>query len=412
MKYENMPCPVCGSHMHEGDDIIICPDCGTPCHRECWKTTGHCINESKHGEGFVFTVAPRESLSDASPDEESFDDIIPCHICGSENPVTSRNCNHCGALLNHNKNGDTICPICKEKVEQGEILCPNCGASLLPASVAPLKAYNPFNGNDPDEKLGDNSVGEVASYLRFNQAKYIKKFHNIENHEKINFNWSAFFFGPFWFLFRKMFFCGLALLMTLACTSLIILPGAEQAYDILNESTPEINKYLSVINGSTTETTTAADAKASTEAETSTEVETSTEAETSAETETSAEAETTVAETETKISVEEATDKAIKLQTELYSKLFSIIGKPLMTYFAIILVINILCGFYADGLYYKKIKKDLETVKEEVPDNRVRIMLISRRGGVSILNVICGFFAYSFFQSLAATIAEYIANTL
>ncbi len=43
-------CPVCGSRFFEEDDIVVCPECGTPYHRECYRHCGKCVYEEKHGD--------------------------------------------------------------------------------------------------------------------------------------------------------------------------------------------------------------------------------------------------------------------------------------------------------------------------------------------------------------------------
>ena len=48
--YKNEKCPVCNTEFKDGDDIVTCPVCGTPHHRECYNKIGHCINEDKHKE--------------------------------------------------------------------------------------------------------------------------------------------------------------------------------------------------------------------------------------------------------------------------------------------------------------------------------------------------------------------------
>ncbi len=50
MNYKNKFCPVCKSEFKENDDIVVCPECGTPHHRECWFKGGKCANFSLHGE--------------------------------------------------------------------------------------------------------------------------------------------------------------------------------------------------------------------------------------------------------------------------------------------------------------------------------------------------------------------------
>lgn len=53
--YDN--CPVCGLTFTENDDVVVCPACGTPHHRECYKNFGGCANAEKHEDGFSFVSA-------------------------------------------------------------------------------------------------------------------------------------------------------------------------------------------------------------------------------------------------------------------------------------------------------------------------------------------------------------------
>lgn len=43
-------CPVCGSRFFETDEIVFCPECGAPYHRECYRHCGKCVFEEKHGD--------------------------------------------------------------------------------------------------------------------------------------------------------------------------------------------------------------------------------------------------------------------------------------------------------------------------------------------------------------------------
>ena len=65
--YENNSCPVCGKQFQPGDDIVTCPECGTPHHRACYRELGHCAHQALHGNGYAFTPAdpPAEQKSSA-----------------------------------------------------------------------------------------------------------------------------------------------------------------------------------------------------------------------------------------------------------------------------------------------------------------------------------------------------------
>lgn len=47
-------CPVCRSPFGENDDVVVCPDCGTPHHRVCYSRLGKCAVSQHHESGFVW----------------------------------------------------------------------------------------------------------------------------------------------------------------------------------------------------------------------------------------------------------------------------------------------------------------------------------------------------------------------
>lgn len=69
MDLKKYNCPVCNNQFNENDDVVVCPECGTPHHRECYKNNGGCFNENAHGtnESVEFTfknTTPNEEISD------------------------------------------------------------------------------------------------------------------------------------------------------------------------------------------------------------------------------------------------------------------------------------------------------------------------------------------------------------
>jgi hypothetical protein len=54
MMYQNNKCPHCNKKFAEGDDIAVCPECGTPHHRACYFERGECVNIALHAEDFVW----------------------------------------------------------------------------------------------------------------------------------------------------------------------------------------------------------------------------------------------------------------------------------------------------------------------------------------------------------------------
>ena len=93
MDFEGIKCPVCNTEFKDGDDIVVCPECGTPHHRECYEKENRCFYDSRHGEGFSFE---KEPVSDNSAQQSDNPDIIICARCKSENP---KGMFYCGKLL-------------------------------------------------------------------------------------------------------------------------------------------------------------------------------------------------------------------------------------------------------------------------------------------------------------------------
>ena len=50
-RHVGQECFGCHQKLQEDDDIVVCPECGTPYHRACWQKTGHCLNAPLHASG-------------------------------------------------------------------------------------------------------------------------------------------------------------------------------------------------------------------------------------------------------------------------------------------------------------------------------------------------------------------------
>lgn len=70
-KFYGKLCPVCRVRFEEGDDIVVCPDCGTPHHRACYMITEKCALSQLHNDGFTWNGALPDEQSGAESNEES-----------------------------------------------------------------------------------------------------------------------------------------------------------------------------------------------------------------------------------------------------------------------------------------------------------------------------------------------------
>ncbi len=63
-------CPVCRTAFLENNDVVVCPECGTPHHRDCYRAIGKCGVTDKHAEGFVWSGRlPDEAEAEAAPEQ-------------------------------------------------------------------------------------------------------------------------------------------------------------------------------------------------------------------------------------------------------------------------------------------------------------------------------------------------------
>lgn len=104
-RFENKLCPVCRSRFGKDDEIVVCPECGTPHHKACWNSLNHCGVEEFHGMNYVWNgrlpdedepvkSEPETVVSDnsddphhaeypnigATPVEQQLSDMIDDHI--------------------------------------------------------------------------------------------------------------------------------------------------------------------------------------------------------------------------------------------------------------------------------------------------------------------------------------------
>ncbi|MCR4888106.1 MAG: hypothetical protein K5979_02845 [Ruminococcus sp.] len=203
-------CSFCGEVFNEDDDIVVCPECGSPHHRECYKKNGRCANEDKHGSGWKWlkTSAPKEKV--LGEDEG----IIICRKCRCVNSADSDTCMHCGAELRNSETGETT-------------------ENASPVFGVP----RPYLGFDPEEDMGGASLKDVSDFVRTNTIYYIPIFKRMKDTGRsISFNLISFIFPPLYFANRKMWFWAiltliLSALLTIPFTvSYVVADGIESGY--------------------------------------------------------------------------------------------------------------------------------------------------------------------------------------
>ena len=183
MDYKNEKCPVCGQEFKNEDDIVVCPVCGTPHHRECWAKENHCANEALHSGGFEWKKSAPEKEDEA--------------------------------------------PQFQQSAEQPEVGSPDAPISPVMFSSAEITddvfeniCMRGVNAK-PDDTFEGMRIGDIAFYIQQNARHYINKF--IKG-KKVTFNWAALIFAPAWFFYRKLYKAGAIFLALTVAISLFTYP--------------------------------------------------------------------------------------------------------------------------------------------------------------------------------------------
>lgn len=214
MRYSGIDCPYCGLGFTDGDDIVTCPECGTPAHRECWEKAGGCLNRSRHAEGFEWTApaAAPAAEDELSPPAAEYD--LVCPACGSRSPAGTEKCPVCGLDLGMLEGqvvfeGNDPVGFRKKNEEQGET----------------------YDADGGGLRIDDIPAGEYAVYLGASAPSYIYRFRNMDRREtKRSWNWAAFFFGGVWCAHKGLrLYAVLILLFTLA-VSVMSITKSDVAY--------------------------------------------------------------------------------------------------------------------------------------------------------------------------------------
>ena len=65
--YVGCVCSVCNKPFAAGDDIVVCPECGTPYHRACYQAAGGCVHEAQHAEGYAWQPPQQHAQPSGGP---------------------------------------------------------------------------------------------------------------------------------------------------------------------------------------------------------------------------------------------------------------------------------------------------------------------------------------------------------
>lgn len=184
-------CAVCKAYLFEDDDVVYCPTCGAPHHRDCYKSAGHCGFEELHGTEDQYNPQANSQADAKQEDEQDTTDL-----CGR----------------------------CKKPLLKDAEFCPFCGAPRGTEGV-PFGSFQSFLHVDSESEIEDGvTAKEVAPIIATNQGRYLLRFIKTGANKKLSWNWAAFLFPHAWFAFRKMNSSSWGFSLGMIISSLLSLP--------------------------------------------------------------------------------------------------------------------------------------------------------------------------------------------
>ena len=269
MIYKGNTCDGCGKVFTEDDDIVVCPECATPQHRECYEKGDCCVNEHLHSDSYEWksSLPQEEKKPEDAPEEEKEVETSPCPNCGYHNPKGTKQCKNCSMKLVvfgidladsiDDKKNDTENSKDVTKYEPPFTL--GQGEGFEYTENEENKQPSDENQDSPaaaptPEQIGQSVLDHLASssYDSYQQSfvsgvqvkllhaligsnayKYVQKFRKMDNGNKISFNWAAFFFSPYWYFYRKLYKPGIIFMTIYLLVSIAITPAYTKFADLV-----------------------------------------------------------------------------------------------------------------------------------------------------------------------------------
>ena len=236
MDYYHQLCDGCGKPLLPGEDIVVCPDCGTPQHRACYEAQNACVNAAKHGTDFSWQ-------DDTLPAPDAAHGMFVCPVCGAANRTEDAECVRCGQRFRpretprpkraaeHREDIRSLFPeIPQESAEDGlddeqfRVLCDSVlsrAESLAPGMTEAQR----------QETVAGHPIRQVIAFFGSKPRVYLKKFRTLET-RRFTWNWAAFLFQPYWFFYRKLYKPGIVFLTLRLALTLLLQPYAEPVTEL------------------------------------------------------------------------------------------------------------------------------------------------------------------------------------
>lgn len=213
--YNGMKCISCGNVFKDGDDVVVCPECGTPYHRECYLKEGKCVNTKLHetGESWKPEFENTENAGNSG-------EPLRCIRCGAVNPPEGIFCNKCGMPLNANRDAQRPFNSMNDNVN-------GFNNNNQNGFFSNQQGTFPFGGTnqmvfDKDSEIDGVKLDDYSKYVGKNQFSFLSQFIRFGKFGgKVSMNLGALVFPELYFFYRKMKKVGI---LFLALTFILSIP--------------------------------------------------------------------------------------------------------------------------------------------------------------------------------------------
>ncbi len=163
---EGEKCPVCHGYMFDDEDIVFCPVCGQPHHRECYNALGECASARYHGTDMQYRKPERPQTQEQTEQPQPQVDF------DEQEEVEN---NRFGGFEG---NGATF-----------------------------ITNIDPYGGVSPNKVDTQTNITakEYKKCVVFNTARYIPKFFGIQKGSRSSWNWASAIFPHAWYFYRKCY---------------------------------------------------------------------------------------------------------------------------------------------------------------------------------------------------------------
>ena len=175
-----LSCVKCNAYLFEEDDVVYCPVCGAPHHRDCYNAIGHCALEESHGTENQYDLLKKKN---AENQKSAYEVVIP----------------------QDDKAKDEYTP--------GDEIFQN---------LPPMD----FLGGIPADFEIEKGITakETRNFVISNTHRYVPKFTQLSKKNKTSWNFIAFFFPAEWLLSRKMYKKGIIVGIFVIMATLLSIP--------------------------------------------------------------------------------------------------------------------------------------------------------------------------------------------